>query len=557
MERSPELVGVLLGVLKAGAAYVALDPEYPAERLAFMLRDSGARALLVRDALPPSLVGCALPIVSLSTLRPADGGPWTDLGGGSLAYVVYTSGSTGAPKGSLITHRGIVRLARGADYLQPGPGDRVGQTATASFDAATWEIWAPLLNGGTVVVIDRDDLVSPRRLGRVIREQALTTLFITTAVFNQVAYEAPAVLAPLRDVLTGGETADPAAFARVLDACPGTRVLNLYGPSESTTYATWHPAAASADAPAAIPIGGPVANTRVYVLDRWLRPVPDGVAGELCVAGDGLSRGYHGRPGLTADRFVPDPYSPVPGGWMYRSGDRARWHGGALEFMGRTDHQVKVRGFRVEPGEIEVALRGHPFVAEAAVVARDDGAGGRALAAFVAAAPGRAPSAAELREHLATQLPAWMIPSHFVMMDALPKGPAGKVERRALPAVTAAAAPDDVAGWTAPETVTEEAVAAVWGEVLGLDRVGATDDFFDLGGHSLKATRILSRIAARLGVELSVGVIFDRPTVRGMAALVDERLGEAPGADADLLDWLEGLSEEEAERLLAESEAGG
>jgi len=274
------------------------------------------------------------------------------------------------------------------------------------------------------------------------------------------------------------------------------------------------------------------------------------------VAGDGLSRGYHGRPALTADRFVPDPFSPAPGGRMYRTGDRVRWHAGALEFLGRLDDQVKVRGFRVEPGEIETALRAHPAVAEAAVVARQD-VGERYLAAFVAAAPGRTLGVAELRAHLSAVLPAWMVPSFFVTMDALPKGPGGKIDRRALPAVAGTAAPEEAPGWAAPETPTEVAVAAVWGEVLALERVGATDDFFDLGGHSLKATRILSRVAARLGVELPVGVIFDHPTVRGMAALVDERLGAGPAADAELMDWLEGLSDEEAERLLAESKAGG
>jgi amino acid adenylation domain-containing protein len=520
-----------------------------------MLRDSGARALLVRDAVPAPLAGCGLPVASLAALPAADGGPWPELGGGSLAYLVYTSGSTGRPKGTLITHRGVVRLARGSTYLQLRPGDRSGQSSTASFDASTWEIWAPLLNGATLVVIDRDDLVSTRRLERVVRERRLDSIFLTPAVFNQVAHEAPETLAPLRDVLTGGEAADPAAFARVLEACPGTRVLNFYGPSEITTYATWHEAERTPGTPASIPIGRAVPNTRVYVLDRALRPVPDGVAGELHVAGDGLARGYHGRPGLTAERFVPDPYAPMPGELMYRTGDRVRWHRGTLEFLGRVDDQVKVRGFRVEPGEIETALRGHPAVAEAAVVARPDGAGGRHLVAFVAPVHGGALATAELREHLATFLPAWMVPSVFVSMDALPKGPMGKVDRHALPEAAAPAAADD-AGWAAPATETEEAVAAVWSEVLGLGRVGATDDFFDLGGHSLKATRILSRVAARLGVELPVGVIFDQPTVRGMAALVDERLGEAPDPDADLLEWLEGLTDEEAERLLAESEAG-
>jgi len=555
--RSPELVAAALGVLKAGAAYLPLDPEYPPERLAYMLADSSATAVVVRGELPASLRSTGLPVVSLAGLDPADHGaelgPVPELGGGSPAYLIYTSGSTGLPKGTPITHRGVVRLARGADYLQPRPGDRVGHGSTPSFDAATWEIWAPLVNGGTVVVIGRDDLLSPRRLGEVIRERRIHSLFLTAAVFNQVAAEDPGVLAPLRDLLTGGEAADPAAFRRVLDACRGTRLIHMYGPSECATYATWHEVRSVPAGAVAVPIGGPVANTRAYVLDPALRPVPSGVPGELYVAGDGLSPGYHGRAGLTAERFVPDPYAP-PGERMYRTGDRVRWHGGVLEFLGRADDQVKVRGFRVEPGEVAAVLREHPSVAEAAVVAREEVPGDRYLAAYVAAAPGRAVQGAELREHLAARLPAWMIPSVFVAMDALPKTPAGKLDRRALPAPDGAAAAGGD-GFVEPATPTEAAVAEIWREVLKLERVGATDHFFDLGGHSLKATRILTRVGARLGVELPVGVIFDQPTVRGIAALVDEKRAQAGEPDEALLAWLETLSDEEAERLLNDTAA--
>ncbi|HYH79816.1 MAG TPA: non-ribosomal peptide synthetase, partial [Longimicrobium sp.] len=553
IERSPEMVAAALGALKAGGAYLPLDPEYPAERVAFMLADSGAAAVVVAGDVPAALRGRALPIVSLAALEPVDGdaAPAAELGGGSLAYIVYTSGSTGTPKGSKITHRGVVRLVRGADFLQPRAGDRIGHGAAPSFDAATWEIWAPLANGGTVVVVDRDDLLSPQRLGRAIREKRIGAMFLTTALFNQAAAEEPGALAPLRELLTGGEAADPGSFRRVLEACRGTRLVNMYGPSESTTYATWHEVRSVPAGAVAVPIGSPVANTRVYVLDEALRPVPSGVPGELFVAGDGLSLGYHGRPALTAARFTPDPFTATPGERIYRTGDRARWHGGVLEFVGRADDQVKVRGFRVEPGEIAAVLHEHPSVAEAAVVAREEVPGDRYLAAYFAAAPGRAVSAAELREHLATRLPGWMIPAAFVQMDAIPLTPNQKVDRRALPAPAAAAhAPNPRSD--APATLTEAAVAAIWCEVLRLDRVGATDDFFDLGGHSLKATRILTRVGTRLGVELPVGVIFDHPTVRGIAALVDEQRAHMAQPDEALLAWLESLSDEEAERLLPE-----
>ncbi|HVG45626.1 MAG TPA: non-ribosomal peptide synthetase, partial [Longimicrobium sp.] len=469
-------------------------------------------------------------------------------------------------------------------FLQTRAGDRIAHGATPSFDSVTWEVWAPLLNGGTIVVIDRDQMLSPTRLGAVIREQRVTSLFLTPVLFGQVAYEAPDAFRPLRDVMTGGEAADPAAFARVLAACPETRVINVYGPSECTTYATWHLAGRNADPHAAIPIGIPVTNTRVYVLDRWLRAVPPGVPGELCLAGDGLARGYLGRPALTAERFVPDPYAERPGGWMYRTGDLGRWkydesakvrecesasdsrenertfalshsRTAVLEFLSRMDGQAKVRGFRIEPGEIEVALRRHPAVADALATVGGEGER-RWVAAYVVAVPGAAPTPQELRGHLSSMLPGWMIPAFFIPLDALPKTPAGKLDRRALPPPAPGAALAEDA-WAPPETPTEAAVAAIWSEVLEVDRVGATDDFFDLGGHSLKATRIFSRVSARLGVELPVGVIFDDPTVRGMAARVDERLGEAPAPEAELLDWLEGLTDEEAERLLAESRAGG
>ncbi|HEX8243109.1 MAG TPA: amino acid adenylation domain-containing protein, partial [Longimicrobium sp.] len=495
MERSPELAMGMLGALKAGAAYLPLDPGYPAERLRFMLGDAGAAALVVRDRVPASLAGWRGPVLSLAALdapqtREAAG---VELGPESLAYVVYTSGSTGTPKGSMLTHRGFLRLVRGADYLQPGPGDRIGHAAAPSFDAATWEVWAPLANGGTLVVVDRDDLLSPHRLAAVIREARIDTVFLTTALFNQVAQQAPETLAPLRDVLAGGEAADPAAFRRVLRACPGTRVVNMYGPSENTTYTSWHPVREVPPGAVGVPIGRAVANTLLYVLDAWLHPVPVGVPGELYVGGEGLSRGYLGRPALTAERFLPDPFDGRAGARMYRTGDRVRWHGEALEFLGRADDQVKIRGFRVEPGEVEAVLRGHADVAEAAVVAREHAPGDRYLTAYVAPAHGRTVSVAALREHLGARLPAWMIPSVFTVLEALPMTPGGKVDRRALPAPDAGAAQGDENAFAAPATETEAAVGEIWREVLGLERVGATDDFFDLGGHSLKATRILTR----------------------------------------------------------------
>ncbi|HEX5725816.1 MAG TPA: amino acid adenylation domain-containing protein, partial [Longimicrobiaceae bacterium] len=353
LERSAELVVAQLAVLKAGAAYVPLDRDYPAERLREMIRAAEVSAVVVAGATPEALAGFGGRVVSLEGDRAAiDAHPGGDPAGvfaaaDSPAYIVFTSGSTGTPKGSVIPHRGVVRLASGADFLQLGPDDRVPQLSNTAFDAAAWEVWATLLNGACLVIVGREDAIHPPALAARIRERRLTAAFLTTALFNQTAAEAPGAFAPLRALLTGGEAADPRAFRAVLGAGAPGRLLNLYGPSECTTYSSWHPVASVADDAAGVPIGGPVANTRLHVLDAGLNPVPVGVAGELYVGGDGLARGYVGRPGLTAERFVPDPLSGRPGARLYRTGDRVRWRAeGALDFIGRVDQQVKIRGFR-------------------------------------------------------------------------------------------------------------------------------------------------------------------------------------------------------------------
>ena len=554
MERSAGLIVAWLAALKAGGAYVPMDAAYPAERLAFMAQDAGVSVLVVADCVPESLSAFAGPVVSLerdrAEIESLSADPLDDVAvfPDSLAYVVYTSGSTGTPKGVAIPHRGVARMAYAGDYAPLAADDRVAHLASVSFDAAAWEVWAPLLAGARVVVIGRDDALSPPALAARIRDEGVTALFLTTALFHQVAEEAPHAFTGLRHLLTGGETLDPSAARRALEAGAPRRLLNMYGPAESTTYATWHAVGrVEPDAPS-VPIGRAVAATRLYVLDAHLRPVPVGVAGELFIGGAGLARGYLGKPELTAERFVADPFSGHPGARLYRTGDRVRWReGGALEFLGRVDQQVKVRGFRVEPGEIETALRAHPAVADAAVALREDRPGDRYLAAYVVGAEGAEPDTAALRAWLAARLPAYMVPGAIVPLAALPQTPGGKLDRRALPAPHAAGGED---GYVPPATETEEAVAAIWREVLGAERVGARDNFFDLGGHSLRATRIVSRVEAALGVRIPVSTVFDRPTVADMARLVDVRRA---AADPDrLLDWLETLSEEEAERLLAE-----
>jgi amino acid adenylation domain-containing protein len=526
LERSAELVVGMLAILKAGGFYVPLDASYPEERRRWMLEDAGARVVVAPHPLAPSPTpshppgegetgGCAVVDVGLwqSPPLPADGRGWErGPGGEGLAYLIYTSGSTGRPKGVAVPQSAVVRLVRDTDYVRLGPGSRVAMLANISFDAATWEIWGPLLNGGAAVVIPRDVVLSPAALATTLRAQRVTSLFLTTALFTKMAREVPDAFAGLDEVLFGGEQADPAAARAVLAAGPPRRLLHVYGPTESTTFASWHHLRAVAPDVASLPIGGPLANTTLQVLDPWLAPVPPGSPGELCIGGDGLAWGYWNRPELTAERFVPHPGED--GGRLYRTGDLVRRiFGGPLDFLGRIDQQVKIRGFRVEPGEIEAALLEHPAVREAAV-AVVPGAGGlddRRLAAWVAGDV----EAAELRQLLRDKLPAHMVPSFLTVLPALPLTPSGKLDRRALLAFPLESGADEPA---APRTPVEELVAGIFAEVLGRERVGVAESFFELGGHSLLAAQVAARVRAVLGVELPVRTLFEASTVESLAA---------------------------------------
>ncbi|MEU3026955.1 amino acid adenylation domain-containing protein [Streptomyces incarnatus] len=531
LERGAHAVTALLAVLKAGAAYVPLDPGYPADRLTYMIGDAGVQLVVTAEGTRDRLPYSGTPTVDLDrdapavATRPATA-PVPGPGPDDVAYVMYTSGSTGTPKGVLTPHRAVVRLVHEAAYTDVGPGDTVAQFASLSFDASTFEVWAALLRGARLAVHPQG-LPTTAVLGRFLKEHGVTHLWLTAGLFHQIADDDIGALAGLRQLVAGGDRLSPEHCARVLDAHPALRLTNGYGPTEATTFTTTHdvrrPVSGDAPGTGSVPLGSPLPNTRVYVLAEGLTPAPIGVPGELYIAGDGLAHGYLGRPGLSAERFVADPFAAAPGARMYRSGDLVAWRAdGTLEFLGRTDGQVKIRGFRVETGEVEAALATHPAVGDAAVVPHTDPASGRTVMVghVVPAGGAPVPDAAELRAHLAASLPDHMIPAVFTTLEALPLTANGKVDRAALPAPERRFATGTE--YEAPATPTEELIAEVWQELLGAERVGVHDDFFELGGDSLLALRTVSRINALFATDLSPRALFESPTVAETAAGVEE-----------------------------------
>jgi amino acid adenylation domain-containing protein len=520
LERSAELIVSILAALKAGGAYVPLDPGYPAERLRLMMRDSGVRVLLTRSRLPEVGEAGQLDIVHLDQAADALASepieaPRSGAIAENLAYIVYTSGSTGLPKGIMVGHRQVVQLVVETDYVRLRPGDRVAQASNASFDALTFEAWGALLNGATLVGIPQDVLLSPIALRGMLREQRVTTIFLTTALVNQLSHEVPDIFAPVREVLFGGQAVDADSVRRLMKAGRPRRLLHMYGPTETTTFCLYQEVEHVAEDALTVPLGHATGNQRIYLLDPALNPVPVGVPGEAYVGGGGVARGYLERPGLTAERFVPDPFSAEPGARMYRTGDRMRWRGErTLEFIGRVDEQVKIRGFRIEPAEVESALSTHPAVREAWVIVREDRPGDRRLVAYVVGEV----EVEEVRAFLRGSLPEYMVPAAVVVLERLPLTPNGKVDRRALPAPEYGAEES----YVAPRTPVEEVLAGVWAEVLGTARVGVEESFFELGGHSLLATRVVSRIRAVFGVELPLRALFEGPTVAELAVRVEE-----------------------------------
>jgi amino acid adenylation domain-containing protein len=534
-ERSVELVAGLLGVLKAGGAYLPLDPEYPADRLAFMVTDAAAPVVLVQEHLRDVLPDTGATVLALDDERvwadqPADD-PAPTAGPGHLAYVIYTSGSTGRPKGVPNTHRGIVNRL---DWMQKtyglGADDAVLQKTPASFDVSVWEFFWPLREGARLVLAKpggHKDAGYLRDL--LVAERVTTAHFVPSMLTVFLAEEGVEAATALRRVICSGEELPLASAVDFTARLPWCGLHNLYGPTEAAIdVSSWHCDPALLAGLTSVPIGAPIANLRLHVLDERGDECPVGVAGELHIGGVGLARGYHRRPALTAERFVPDPFSGEPGARLYRTGDLARWRpapggaGGVIEFLGRIDHQVKLRGLRIELGEIESALREQPEVAEAAVIVREDSPGDKRLTAYVVGGAEHAALKAALKE----TLPEYMVPSAFVTLDALPLSPNGKLDRRALPApvVTREAS----VALVEPRDDTERLLAGIWSEVLGVDTLGIDDDFFDLGGHSMLATQVVAKIrkAEHGGRPVGVMDLFQQRTIRELAAFMS---GSAEG----------------------------
>jgi arthrofactin-type cyclic lipopeptide synthetase C len=519
LPRSVELVIAELATLKAGAAYVPVDPSHPAERIAFMVADSGSPVVLSRAGeTVPSL---AVDRIDIDALPEGDeSNPGLSLGSETLAYVMYTSGSTGEPKGVMVPHRAITRLVLNNGYADFNASDAVAFAANPAFDATTMEVWGPLLNGGRIVVISQDVLLDPARFGRALREQEVSVLWLTVGLFNQYAEELREELGALRHLIVGGDALDPRVIAGVLATNPPKNLTNGYGPTETTTFAVTHRIERVEEGARSIPLGRPVSNTRVYLLDARGEPVPVGVAGEMYIGGDGVARGYLNRPELTAERFVADPFSAEPAR-MYRTGDLGRWLAdGTIEFLGRTDHQVKVRGYRIELGEIEARLAEHAGIRDVVVLAREDVPGDKRLVAYCVGDDTL--DAQTLRAHLAEQLPEYMVPAAYVWLERFPLTSNGKVDRRALPAPEAQARTER--GYEPPATETEIALAGIWAEVLGVERVGRWDDFFELGGHSLRAVQIVARVRQLLGTDVSLGELFVRPVLADFALVLEQAI---------------------------------
>jgi amino acid adenylation domain-containing protein len=519
LERSIDLVIAQLAVLKCGAAYAPIDPTFPDERQVLMVADCAARVVITTKSatLPKSLVAPRVDIDDPGRGEAVAGNLNLPSYSEMTAYVMYTSGSTGKPKGVMVTHRAIGRLVLNCGYADFNADDRVAFAANPAFDASTMEVWAPLLNGGRIVVIDQRCLLDPALFGQTLEQQGVSVLWLTAGLFNQYAESLAETFGRLRYLIVGGEALDPQVIAGQLNRCPPQRLVNGYGPTETTTFAITHEIKEVPEGSRSVPLGRPISNTHIYILDTNLQQVAIGMTGELYIGGSGVAQGYLDRPELTADRFLPDYFSLESGARIYKTGDLGRWlPDGKIEFLGRNDFQVKIRGFRIELGEIEARLRERAEVREAVVTACENGEGGKHLVAYYT---GEVVEAEALRDHLSFSLPEYMIPSAYVYLETMPLSTNGKLNLRALPA------PDSESyvtrGYEQPVGETETRLSLIWANLLNIERVGRYDGFFDLGGHSLLAMRFISQLRQAMGVEALISDLFAHPVLTDFALVVE------------------------------------
>jgi amino acid adenylation domain-containing protein len=525
VERSVEMVIGFLGILKAGGHYVPLDRSYPKERLALMLKDSGAAVLLTQQRLREILPEQEMPVLCLDADWETIAGesaetPVSNVTAANLAYIIYTSGSTGQPKGVAVTHANLLNLVTWHTRIyQVTPEDRATQVASLGFDASVWELWPYLSSGASVFLPDEDTRTTPSRFVAWLNKQRITLCFVPTPLAEIILTEPMPAELSLRALLVGGDKLHGAPK----DALPFD-LVNHYGPTENTVVATYTNVPTGVDSDEAPPIGRPIANTRIYLLDEYLEPVPVGVPGQLYIGGESLARGYHQDPGMTAQKFIPDPFSTDAGQRLYQTGDLVRYQtDGNLQFIGRVDHQVKIRGYRVELGEIESLLSQHPAVRETIVLARGDGPGA-SLVAYLVPDLATAPEVSDLRTYLGEKLPDYMVPSAFVVLSAMPLTANGKIDLQALPSPDQMISSEDTA-YVEPRTETERKVAGIWQELLEVERVGIHDNFFEIGGHSLLMVQAQSKLQDLFNRELTTIELFQYPTVHSLANFLDQ---EAP-----------------------------
>lgn len=534
-DRNLSVIVSMLATVKAGGAYLALDPAHPAARLRTILEESEPVALLTEaSADDPS--GLGIPVVTVAghlgdavrdgathDLR-IDGGAGPE----DLAYVVYTSGSTGRPKGICVTHRNVVQRTRNTEYIKFEPADRVAQISNAAFDTSTVEVWGALLNGGELVGFDRDTILSPGRLATALRESRIDTMVMATPLFNQLAADDPSTFATVSQLLVGGDVM-AVSRANAVAALPGCTLVNGYGPAECTALATAHHVTPMPADQLRVPIGRPVSNTTCYVLDDMLQPQPAGLPGQLYIGGEGVVRGYLGRPDLTTDRFLPDPFATEPGKRMYATGDLVvQLPDGTLDFLGRADFQVKIRGFRVEMNEVDATLLQHSGVREAVTVAdADDQSGDKTLVSYFVGAGEASPEAGDLTEFLRDRLPEYMVPSRLICLPELPKNANMKIDRTRLQAPAISSSPADDGVRPATSDVLEDEIAAIIGRLLDEPSFGPEENFFEGGGQSMLAARLLTQVSRRFGVNMTLPEFFEDPTARGIATYIRQRTGVA------------------------------